>query len=110
MTTYKPSKILRELKTLISYSCSQNSQFETIKESMHVALIKKYFCANKVSFDYKNNLINVQIPMNQKEFTNVTLECQDMEKFLTSCIEKDATSLSFYQNMLTYYNVERNVA
>lgn len=110
MTTYEPAEILRELNSLITHSCASPEGGNEIAESMHMAIIKKYFGANKVSLDYKNNLINVQVPITKKDFTSITLECQDMERFLKSCIQEDATSLSFYQNMLIYYNVEKNVA
>lgn len=110
MTSYEPSKILRELNNLISYSCSFSEEQASMAESMHTALIKKFFGAHKVSFDKKNDVVNVQIPISETEYTHLTLECQDMEKFLKSCVEKDSTSLSFYQNMLIYYNVEKKVA
>lgn len=62
-----------------------------------------YFAAREVEIDYKKKIVKAEIPMNTSEYTTVAFECQDMERFIKSCIKNDKKSLLFYQNALTYY-------
>ncbi len=98
-------EILDEVKNLISYSVAhldrENSNFQT----MHRAIIKKYFEAKHVNIDYQNQSIDLKLPVGGKKYTAITFECQDLERFLRSCLKKDEKSLYFYQNLLVHYNV-----
>ncbi|MDX1543431.1 MAG: hypothetical protein R3214_05725 [Christiangramia sp.] len=98
-------EIIDEIKNLISYSINnrtlENSNFQT----MHRAIIKKYFEAKHVNIDYKNQTIDMQLPVGGRRYTSITFECQDIERFLKSCLKKDEKSLFFYHSLLTHYNV-----
>ena len=105
MNTITTPELIDEIKNLISYSITnrqlENSNFQT----MHRAIIKKYFEAKHVNIDYENQTIDMQLPVGNKKYTSITFECQDLERFLKSCLKKDEESLFFYQNLLTHYNV-----
>lgn len=66
-----------------------------------------YFQARNVEIDYDNKVIKAEIPVTDKEFTSVSFECLDMERFLTSCLKNDKRSLNFYQSALNYYSLSR---
>lgn len=105
MNTITTPELIDEIKNLISYSITnrnvENSNFQT----MHRAIIKKYFEAKHVNIDYEMQTIDMQLPVGNKRYTSITFECQDLERFLKSCLKKDEKSLFFYQNLLTHYNV-----
>ncbi|MCB7482364.1 hypothetical protein [Christiangramia sediminis] len=105
MNRFTTPEILDEVKNLISYSiinkAEENSNFQT----MHRAIVKKYFDAKHVNINYQDETIDLQLPVGQKKYTNITFECQDLERFLRSCLKKDEKSLFFYQNILNHYNI-----
>lgn len=97
-------EIIDEVKNLISYSIinkGQDSNFQT----MHRAIVKKYFDAKHVNINYEDETIDLKLPVGQKKYTNITFECQDLERFLKSCLKKDEKSIFFYQNILNHYNI-----
>lgn len=97
-------EILDEVKNLISYSIinkGQDSNFQI----MHRAIVKKYFDAKHVNINYDDETIDLKLPVGQKKYTSLTFECQDLERFLKSCLKKDEKSLFFYQNILNHYNI-----
>ncbi len=98
-------EILDEVKNLISYSVQNKDQENSNFQTMHRAIIKKYFEAKHVNIDYKNQTIDMKLPVGQRKYTRITFECQELERFLRSCLKKDEKSLFFYQNLLTHYNV-----
>ncbi|MFV8226327.1 hypothetical protein [Christiangramia aquimixticola] len=98
-------EILNDLKNLISYSII-NKNIETANfQLLHKELVKRYFDARKVSINYEDHSIDLQLPVGDNKYTNITFECQDLERFLKSCLKKDEESLFFYQNLLSQYNV-----
>lgn len=105
MNTITTPEIIDEVRNLISYSIShremENSNFQT----MHRAIIKKYFEAKHVNIDYDRQTIDMKLPVGQKKYTSITFECQDLERFLKSCLKKDEKSVFFYQNILSHYNI-----
>ncbi|HET8839789.1 MAG TPA: hypothetical protein VFM82_12435 [Flavobacteriaceae bacterium] len=110
MTTYQSTTILQEVRNLITYSCRNESSRTGRFDTMHRAIIKKHFNASEVHIERGKTTINLNIEVRKGEYVRVNFECPDMEAFLKSCIEKDHTSLAFYQQMLTYYNVVANPA
>lgn len=72
--------------------------------SLHKGIIKMYFGARRVEIDYQNHTIKAEIPMSDYQYTTVNFECQDLDRFLSSCLKKDKRSLNFYQSSLNYYN------
>lgn len=98
-------EILDEVKNLISYSITNQGEENSNFQTMHRAIVKKYFDAKHVNINYKDETIDLKLPVGQKKYTNITFECQDLERFLRSCLKKDEKSLFFYQNILNHYNI-----
>lgn len=105
MTTYQSDIILNEVNNLITYSCRNNMIRSTSFHTMYRAIIKKHFNAFDVTIREEGMEIDMKIRATDNEYVNVSFKCPNLENFLKSCIENDRSSLSFYQNMLTYYNV-----
>ncbi|MUP42178.1 hypothetical protein [Christiangramia aestuarii] len=98
-------EIIDEVKNLISYSITQKDTNKSEFHTLHRAIIKKYFEAKHVNIDYKEQTIDLKLPVGQKKYTSITFECQDIERFLKSCLKKDEKSLFFYQSLLNQFNV-----
>ena len=105
MTTYQSKTILREVHNLITYSCRNKNSRTGCFDNMHRAIIKKHFKASEVEIERNSSKVYLKIEVQKGEYVRVNFECPDLESFLRSCVEKDHTSLAFYQQMLTYYNV-----
>ncbi|TBW30135.1 hypothetical protein [Gramella sp. KN1008] len=105
MSTIITPEIIDEVKNLISYSIINRNLEKSNFQTMHRAIIKKYFEAKHVNIDYEKQTIDMQLPVGNKRYTSITFECQDLERFLKSCLKKDEKSLFFYQSLLTHYNV-----
>ncbi len=106
-TTYKNNAILQEMNKLISSSCHQiNPKLEKFQQ----ALIKKHFGALEVSNDSLNKEVHLKLMVKEGQYTNVVVQYNNFEEFLKSCLEDDLGNLSFYQNMLTFYNTNVDVA
>lgn len=103
MTVFQPSEIIEEFKNFIHSSCT-NLEDKSSYASLHKGIIKMYFGARKVEIDYDNKMIKAEIPISDHEYTVVNFECQDLDRFLSSCIKKDKRSLNFYQSALNYYS------
>ena len=105
MNKITPPELINEIKNLIAYSVSnpdlENSNFRLL----HRAIIKKYFEAKNVKIDYVNQTIDLQLPVGKRKYTSLSIECQDLERFLKSCLKKDDKSVFFYQSILTHYNM-----
>lgn len=107
MTTLQPTEIIENFKNFIHSSCTDSIEKNPIYNSLHKGIIKMYFQAKNVEIDYENKIIKAEIPVSDKEFTSVSFECLDLERFLTSCLKKDKRSLSFYQSALNYYSFSK---
>lgn len=105
MNRFTTPEILDEVKNLISYSIINRSQENSNFQTMHRAIIKKYFEAKNVNINYNDQTIDLQLPVGQRKYTSITFECQDLERFLRSCLKKDEKSIFFYQNILNHYNI-----
>ncbi|MDR5589352.1 hypothetical protein [Christiangramia sp. SM2212] len=105
MNRFTTPEILDEVKNLISYSIINRTQENSNFQTMHRAIVKKYFEAKHVNINYNEQTIDLQLPVGQRKYTNLTFECQDLERFLRSCLKKDEKSLFFYQNILNHYNI-----
>ena len=105
MNRFTTPEILDEVKNLISYSIINRTQENSNFQTMHRAIIKKYFEAKNVNINYKDQTIDLQLPVGQRKYTSITFECQDLERFLRSCLKKDEKSIFFYQNILNHYNI-----
>ena len=68
-------------------------------------IIKKYFDAKNVQINYKEHTVDLQIPVGKRKYTGITFECQDLERFLKSCLKTDEKSISFYHEALNHYNI-----
>ncbi|APG60416.1 hypothetical protein [Christiangramia salexigens] len=105
MNTTTNPEIIDEIKNLISHSVNEDNFENPDFQMMHRAIIKKYFDAKKVSINYKEATVDMKLPVGNKQYTNITFECQHLGRFLKSCIKKDEKSLFFYQNILSQFNV-----
>jgi hypothetical protein len=104
MTSFQPSQIIEEFKNFIHSSCTSSETGMEKFSSLHKGIIKMYFGARRVEIDYKLQTIKAEIPISDHQYTTVNFECQDLDRFLSSCIKKDKRSLNFYQSSLNYYN------
>ncbi|SHI88742.1 hypothetical protein SAMN04488096_105250 [Mesonia phycicola] len=100
-TYYTNNVILQEMNNLIHSSCTQNSPQ---LQKFQTALIKKYFGALEVSCSNAKKEIYLKLAVKKGQYTNVTVHYNNLENFLKSCVENDSSNLSFYQNMLIFYN------
>ncbi len=98
-------EIIDEVKNLISYSIINENKEKTDFQMMHRAIVKKYFDAKHVTIDYEAETIDLKLPVGKKKYTSITFECQNIERFLKSCLKKDEKSIFFYQTLLVHYNV-----
>ena len=105
MRNFTTPEIIDEVKNLISHSVNptnlENSNFRTL----HRAIVKKYFEAKDVNINYNDQTIDLKLPVGKRKYTSVTFECQNIERFLKSCLKKDDKSMFFYQNVLSHYNI-----
>lgn len=106
MTTFQPSEILDEIKNLVIRSCNDVTDPNSIYNSLHKGIIKMYFEARNVEINYETRIIKVEIPVTEREYTTVSFECQDLSRFLNSCLKQDKRNLIFYQNALNYYSLQ----
>jgi hypothetical protein len=104
MTTFQPNEIIEEFKNFIHFSCLNGGIANEQFGSLHKGIIKMYFGARKVEIDYERSVVKAEIPTSDFAYTTVNFECQDLDKFLSSCIKKDKRSLNFYQSSLNYYS------
>ncbi|WP_405211055.1 hypothetical protein [Dokdonia sp. Asnod2-E02] len=106
--------ILKELNTLIDYSCEPHTAQPVDFSSLHKALIKKYFQAENVSFDLENQMVllevMVDLSINETAQVQVPVDYARFNDFLKSCIEDNHSSLRYYKNMLTYYHVIKPIS
>ncbi|TRO64256.1 hypothetical protein [Christiangramia sabulilitoris] len=98
-------EILDDVKSLISYSIANKDQDNSNFQMMHRAIIKKYFEAKHVNINYAEQTVDLKLPVGHKKYTSITFECQDLERFIKSCLKKDDKSIFFYQSLLNHYNV-----
>ncbi|MBW2962467.1 DnaA ATPase domain-containing protein [Mesonia aestuariivivens] len=101
-TTYDNQEIIQEMNNLIHFSCTENNQQ---LEKFQEALIKKYFAAVEVKIDKPNQEIHLKLMVKKAQYANVIVNYKNFEEFLKSCLEDDLGNLSFYQNMLMFYNI-----
>ena len=109
MTTHQPSQLIEEFKNFVHSSCVDCTQIESYS-SLHKGIIKMYFGARRVEIDYKNKIVKAEIPVSDFEYTTVSFECQEIDRFLASCVKTDQRSLNFYKNSLHYYGKELNTS
>ena len=99
-----PPEIFDKVKSLISHTIHTEHLGNPNFELVHRAIIKKYFEAKNVSIDYAAEIVIMDIPVGKKKYTKITFECQDLERFLKSCLKKDDKSISFYKQIVSHYS------
>ena len=105
MTKLATPQLIDEIKNLITYSVHNRELENSNFPNMHRAIIKKYFEAKNVNINYDNHTVEMKLPVGEKKYMSITFECQNIERFLKSCLKKDEKSLFFYQNLLNHYNI-----
>ncbi|MDT0685133.1 hypothetical protein [Autumnicola psychrophila] len=103
--SYTPTELIDEVKNLISFSISNLDAEKSNFTIMHRAIIKKYFEAKNVKIDYEKQMVTMQIPVGRKKYTNITFDCQDLERFLKACLKDDKKNVYFYKELLSHYNL-----
>jgi hypothetical protein len=103
-------RIKTEIENLISKSCA-NQQSTKKYETLHVALLKKYYNAADVSIDYHRKRVAMDIVIDDKYYhptkvntriptLHANLLFKNLKDFLRSCIEMDTKSLGFYAGLI----------
>lgn len=105
MSNFTPDLIIDEVKNLISYSITNKETDCKKYESLHRAILKKYFEAKDIQINYLAQTIDLKLPISNSNYTGITFECLDLNGFLQSCVKCDEQSIYFYQNLLTHYNI-----
>ncbi len=105
MQNFTLDVILEDVKNLISYSITNQDVDNSKFVSLHKTIIKRYFDAKNVKINYIDQTVDINLPVSKDKFTPITFECLDLGSFIQSCLKKDETSLYFYQNLLTHYNI-----
>lgn len=104
MRNYSPELIIDEVKNLISYSITNKEEDNAEFESLHRAILKKYFEAKNIEINYLAQTIDLDLPISNTNYTRITFECLDLNGFLQSCVKCDEKNQFFYQNLLSHYN------
>ena len=105
MNTTTTPEIIDQVKDLISYSIINKNIEKSNFQMFHESLVKRYFDAKHVQIDYQEQSIDLKLPVGQNKYTQITFECQNIERFLKSCLKKDDQSIFFYQGLLNHYEV-----
>ncbi len=105
MTTNQPTSVLEEIKDLIANSMNNYSTGYPDLSKMHKKIIKKYFEARNIVIDYSKQTVKMEIPVGKNQYTSLTFECQELQRFLESCLKTDEGSIDFYQDLLNRYKV-----
>lgn len=105
MQNFTSNVILEDVKNLISYTITHQNDDNGKFESLHKAIIKRYFDAKKVKINYIDQTVDLQLPISKQNFIPITFECLNLKSFIQSCLKTDDDSLYFYQNLLTHYNI-----
>jgi hypothetical protein len=104
-TEFCSPTLINEIKNLISYSIINfNGDEKSDFSILHRAIVKKYFDAKNVKINYKEQTVELSIPVGKRKYTGLTFECQDLERFLKACLKKDEKSMNFYHDVLSHYN------
>ena len=107
MTTFQPSQLIEEFKSFVHTSCQNSGEALNHYNSLHKGIIKMYFSARKVEIDYEKSIVKAEIPVSDYRYTTISFECQDLDRFLSSCIRNDKRSLNFYKSCLNYYSLSQ---
>lgn len=103
-------RIEKEIEKLISESCANPQSTEKF-ETLHVAILKKYYNAADVSIDYHRKRVAMDIVMDDKNYDptkvntyipllHANLLFKNLKDFLKSCIEMDTKNLGFYAGLI----------
>ena len=112
------SKILMEMEELITRS-TKDKITSRFKE-LHKSILRKHYNAADVAIDYNRHRIKMDIVLNDNDYNPATINTtistvpsnmfyENLEKFLKSCLTKDAKSLAFYTTLIREYT-NTNVA
>lgn len=98
--------ILEEVKNLISDSIKKSAIINSDYKNFHCDILKQYFEAKNIEINYENKCVDLQLPISNNNYTDITFECLDLKGFLQACIKTDSKSLTYYKNLLSQYRVE----
>lgn len=103
-------RILMEIESLISRSCSKGEVTEQ-SQYLHKAILKKHYNAVGVQIDYHRKRVEMDIVMDDSAYdpkkVNTSMPIfhanfffKNLKDFLKSCIDSDSRSLAFYAGLL----------
>ncbi|RMB59437.1 hypothetical protein EAX61_07570 [Dokdonia sinensis] len=101
--------IINGLHNLIDYSTRENQKAHKGFQELHNAIIKHFFNASSVTIDKIEKTICLGVAVLSKG-CNVTINYDDLNAFLKSCVRADAGNITFYKNLLHYYTLTEAVA
>ena len=104
------ARILMDIESLISKSCSQVALDKSF-QNLHKLILKKHYNATDVSIDYQRNRVNMEIVMDDQNYDPRSVNLQlntfpanfffkNLCDFLKSCLDQDNKSLAFYAGLL----------
>jgi len=112
-------RILIELNLLISEST--HPALAEKFESLHTAILKKYYNATDVCIDYHRSRITLAIVTDDKEYNPEGINTHlpilpanifvaNMEQFLKSCIEDTNRNIPFYAQLVKEYKNKKHTS
>lgn len=100
MSMKLPHPLVLEMKQLVSEGVSAVHDAGSPFCELHRDLVQRYFKARTVEIDYDAELVRIELPVGERNFTQVNISCQPLEQFLCSCVKNDEQSLEHYQKLL----------
>jgi len=106
--------ILQEMRHLLEYSCNDVALENHYYDSLHSAILKKHFKADDVRIDYQHRVVHLNMCVEddlgffgRKSYVDVEMNFTSIYEFLKNCLEETDQNLTFYRNILNFYNENR---
>lgn len=100
------SEIYRSVNEVITESCASEVRISAQANSLHKAILKKFFCAEKVEVLYEEKKVVLTVRVSATERTTLEIEYDHLNDFLNKCIDKSEKHIRFYQGLLQYYAMQ----
>ncbi len=112
MSQTSKETILEELRNLIDDTC-ETAKMKVTYEKMHKAIVKKFFNAESVTFDSKNDLVSLDLnygnDVQNRSTAVINVNFETLSVFLKACLNEDDNSLKFYIDLLHYYHSDTKI-
>ena len=100
------SEIYRSVNEVITQSCASEVIISAQANSLHKAILKKFFCAEKVDLQYEEKKVLLTVRVSATERTSLEIGYNNLNDFLNKCIDKSEKHIRFYQGLLQYYAMQ----